>query len=63
MYWRTQLRCQLIPVTGVPSLRVTVRENESVSVPPLGALAVKVHVSREENVGSGSHTLQVSVCV
>jgi hypothetical protein len=36
---------------------VTVGENESVSVPPLGGFTVEVHVPRVENVGDSSHSL------
>ena len=38
-------------------IRVTVGENESVSVPPLGGFTVEVHVPRVENVGNSSHSL------
>jgi hypothetical protein len=61
MYWRTQLDCQPHFCESIIDYsRVTVGENESVSVPPLGGFTVEVHVSREENVGDGSHSLQVS---
>jgi len=61
MYWRTQLICQLQYCQyRRQDIRVTVGENKSVSVPPLGGFTVKVHVPRVENVGDSSHSLWVS---
>jgi hypothetical protein len=58
MYWRTQLRCQLQYYQHrSEDIRVTVGEDESVSVPPLGGFTVEVHVPRVENVGNSGHSL------
>jgi len=45
---------------GENNLRVSVGENKSVTVEPLGVLGAEVHVSGPEDVGGRSHTLFMS---
>ena len=63
MYWRAQLRVSVIRGSRVRAVssRVTVGEDESVSVEPLGVLGREVHVSGPEDVSSRSHALRVSM--